>query len=87
MPDVLAQEAVEAVILGRSAMIDGRVTGSDLVETVVAVYPEGLNRHTFMTAVFEIQKVRTLVAREADRLAADAATVAELERLVAVSAP
>ena len=83
---VLDQEVVETVVLGRSAMIDGRFAAPDVVETVVAVYPDGLSRHTFMTAVFEIQKVRALVRREVDRLVADAATGAELERLVAESA-
>jgi hypothetical protein len=82
----LDDDLVESVVLARSSMIDARIVPPAAVEIVVAVYPHGLSRHTFMTAVFEVQKVRDLVRREAWRGAADAATVAELERLVGQSA-
>jgi len=83
----LTADVVETVVLGRSAMIDARMVPPDTVETVVAIYPDGLSRQTFMTAVFEIQKLRDLVCRGAAERVADAATVAELERLVAASGP
>jgi hypothetical protein len=83
----LRGDVVEAVVLGRSAMIDARIVPPGTVETVVAVYPDGLTRHAFMTAAFEIQKVRDLIRRGAAGRAADAATVAELERLVAAPNP
>lgn len=83
----LAPEVVESVVLGRSSMIDGRIAGPGTVETVVAVYPEGLDRHTFMTALFEIQKVRALVREAVATRAADAVTIAELERLVGEPGP
>jgi hypothetical protein len=88
-PDLagLTGDVVETVVLGRSAMIDARVVAPDTVETVVVVYPDGLSRHAFMTAVFEVQKVRDLVRWAAAGRAADAVTVAELERLVAASGP
>jgi hypothetical protein len=87
-PDVipgLDDDLVESVVLARSSMIDARIAPPATVEIAVAVYPDGLSRHTFMTAVFEVQKVRDLVRQEARRRAADAATVAELERLVGQS--
>lgn len=83
----LTADIVESVVLGRSAMIDARMVPPDTVETVVAIYPDGLTRQTFMTAVFEVQKLRDLVCRGAADRVADAATVAELERLVAASGP
>jgi hypothetical protein len=83
----LTADVVEAVVLGRSAMIDGRIAGPDTVETVVAVYPDGLDRHSFMTALFEVQKVRALIRRAVADRAADAVVVAELERLVGESSP
>ncbi|MEL7208158.1 MAG: hypothetical protein AAGK32_08010 [Actinomycetota bacterium] len=78
----LSDEVVEQTVLGRSSMIDARTVGSDGVETVVAVYPDGLDRHRFMTALFELQKVRDLIRRECAVRAVDEATVAELERLL-----
>jgi hypothetical protein len=83
----LTADIVETVVLGRSAMIDARIVSPDSVETVVAIYPDGLIRQTFMTAVFEVQKLRDLVCRGAADRVADAATMAELERLVAASDP
>jgi hypothetical protein len=83
----LSTETVQAVILGRSGLIDGRLVPPSTVETVAGVYPDGLDRHTFMTALYELQKVRDLVRRAAAGRAVDAVTLAELERLVCQPEP
>ena len=83
--DGLTKDVVESIVLSRSSMIDARVVPPDGVQTVVAIYPDGLTRHSFMTAVFESQKLRDLVRQRVAARAADAVTVAELERLVKAS--
>lgn len=80
-PDRLA-EVVERVVLGRSSLVDARPTPDGRgVEVVVIVHADGLNRHTFAEAVFEVEKLRLLLAREVR--AADAAerTLVALEAL------
>ncbi len=75
-------EVVESVVLGRSSLVDARPArdGRD-VEVVVIVHPEGLNRHTFVEATFEIEKIRLLLAREVAVAIAAEHTLAALETM------
>ncbi len=80
-PDRVA-EVVEGVVLSRSSLVDARPTpdgrGADVV---VIVHAEGLNRHTFAEAVFEIEKLRLLLAREVRGAVAAERTLVALEVL------
>jgi len=80
-PDRLA-EVVEGVVLSRSSLVDARPTPDGQgVELVVIVHAEGLNRHTFAEAVFEVEKLRLLFAREVRAAAAAERTLVALEAL------
>lgn len=80
-PDRLA-EVVEGVVLSRSSLVDARPTPDGQgVEVVVIVHAEGLNRHTFAEAVFEIEKLRLLLARDVRAAAAAERTLVALEAL------
>jgi hypothetical protein len=80
-------EVVEDVVLGRSSLVDARLTGEGTTaEVIVVIHPEGLNRHTFLEAVFELQKVRLLLHREVGAARAAAQTVAALAAVVGESA-
>ena len=80
-------EVVEDVVLGRSSLVDARLTGEGATaEVVLVIHPEGLNRHTFLEAVFELQKVRLLLHREVGAARAAARTVAALAAAVGQSA-
>ncbi len=72
-------EVVEDVVLSRSSLIDARV-GADGqgAEVVLVIHAEGLNQHTFLEAVFEIQKVRLLLHREVGAALAAERTLAAL---------
>lgn len=81
-PDRLA-EVVEDVVLGRSSLVDARPNEAGTgAEVVLVIHPEGLNKHTFLEAVFELQKVRLLLHREVGAARAAEQTVAALAALV-----
>jgi hypothetical protein len=66
-------EIVEAAVLGRSALADARHRNDGTgVEMIAVIYPDGLTRHTFMTAIYECQKLRQIITRDVE-----AALVAE----------
>jgi len=74
---------VEDVVLGRSSLVDARPTAAGTgAEVVVVIHAEGLNQHTFLEAVFELQKVRLLLHREVRAAIAADQTVATLAALV-----
>jgi hypothetical protein len=76
-------EVVEDVVLGRSSLVDARLTGEGTTtEVVLVIHPEGLNKHTFLEAVFELQKVRLLLHREVGAARAADRTVAALAAVV-----
>ena len=80
-------EVVEDVVLGRSSLVDARLAGEGTTaEVVLVIHPEGLNKHTFLEAVFELQKVRLLLHREVGAARAAAQTVAALAAVVGDSA-
>ena len=75
-------EVIEDVVLGRSSLVDARARGDGSgAEVVLVIHAEGLNRHTFLEAVFELQKVRLLLHRELDAAVAAERTVAALRAL------
>lgn len=79
-------EVVEQVVLARSSLVDARpLPGDDAAEVVVVVHADGLSRHTFVEAVFEVQKIRLLLRREVAAATAADRTVAALEALAAES--
>ena len=49
---------------------------------ILVIHAEGLNRHTFLEAVFELQKVRLLLHREVGAARAAVRTVAALAAAV-----
>lgn len=67
LPAARVSEIVEAAVLGRSALADARrrSDGSG-VEMIAVIYPDGLTRHTFMTAIYECQKLRQIITREVE---------------------
>jgi hypothetical protein len=80
-------EVVEDVVLGRSSLVDARLTDeASTAEVVLVIHSEGLNKHTFLEAVFELQKVRLLLHREVGAALAAAQTVAALAAVVGESA-
>ena len=66
----------------RSAMVDARRAGRDRVEMVVAVYLDGLDRHSFMIGLFECQKLRDVIRGEVQSAAVGEAAISSLEALV-----
>ncbi len=81
-------EVVEDVVLTRAGLVDARATADgEAVEIVVVVYPEGLNRHTLLESLFEVQKVGLLVQRELSAAVAAEAAVAALAEVVAEEPP
>ena len=80
-------EAVEDVVLGRSSLVDARLTGEGTTaEVVVVIHEDGLSKHTFLEAVFELQKVRLLLHREVGVARAAEQTMAALAAAVGQSA-
>jgi hypothetical protein len=76
-------EVIEDVVLSRSSLVDARPTADGQgAEVVVVIHADGLNRHTFLEAVFELQKVRLLLRREVGAALAAEQTVATLAALV-----
>jgi len=82
LEDERVASILEAAVIQRSAMVDARRAARDRVEMVVAVYPDGLNRHTFMVGVFECQKLRDVVRGEVQSAAVGEAAISSLEALV-----
>lgn len=83
-PDCLVH-LLDAAVMQRSAMVDARPAGSDAVEMVVALYPDGISRHGFMTGVFECQKLRRIVRGEVEGALASEAALASLVALADAS--
>jgi hypothetical protein len=79
-------EVIEDVVLSRSSLVDARLAEDASAEVVVVIHPEGLNRHTFLESVYELQKVRLLLRREVGAARAAAQTMAALAAVVADSA-
>src|SRR5262245_5975605 len=80
-PERLA-EVVDDVALSRPGLVDARPsTDGDGIDVVVLVYEEGLNRHTFAEAVYELQKVGHLLRRQIEAAVAAEETLAALEEL------
>lgn len=79
-------EVVEEVVLRRSSLVDARPLADGTgAEVVVVVHADGLSRHTFVEAVFEVQKIRLLLRREVAAATAADRTVAALEALATES--
>ena len=83
-PDGLVH-LLDAAVRQRSAMVDARPAGPDEVEMVVALYPDGVSRHGFMTGVFECQKLRRIVRGEVEGALASEAALASLVALADAS--
>lgn len=82
LPATRLDEIVEAAVLGRSALVDARPRADRAgVELIAVVYADGLSRHTFMTAVYECQKVRQVVSREIEAALVTESTLESLLRL------
>jgi hypothetical protein len=76
-------EVIEDVVLGRSSLVDARPTEDGRgAEVVALIHAEGLNRHTFLEAIFELQKLRLLLHREVGAAVAAEQTVATLTALI-----
>ena len=79
LPAARLAEVVEEIVLGRSSLVDARVgEDGETAEVVLVIHAEGLNRHTFLEAVYELQKVRLLLHREVSAAVAAEQTVATL---------
>jgi hypothetical protein len=79
-------EVVEGVVLGRSSLVDARPTADGAgAQIVVVVHADGLSQHTFLEALFEVQKIRLLLQREVRAAAAADRTFAALETLAGQS--
>ncbi|MCB1015182.1 MAG: hypothetical protein KDB10_08705 [Acidimicrobiales bacterium] len=76
---------LDAAVMQRSAMVDARPAGPDQVDMVVALYPDGVTRHAFMTGVFECQKLRRVVRGEVEGALASEAAMASLTALADAS--
>jgi len=75
-------EVVEGVVLSRSSLVDARPTPDGQgAEVVVVVHADGLNRHTFVEAVFEIEKIRLLLQRDVAGAVAAERTLGALDAL------
>lgn len=75
-------EVVEGVVLSRSSLVDARPTPDGReAEVVVVVHAEGLNRHTFVEAAFEIEKIRLLLQRDVAGALAAERTLGALDAL------
>ena len=85
MPADRLVRLLEAAIMQRSAMLDARLSGPSEVEMVVALYPDGVTRHSFMIAVFECQKLRQIVRREVEAALVSESAVAALAALADAS--
>lgn len=83
-PDRLVR-LLDAAVMQRSAMVDARPAGPDEVDMVVALYPDGVSRHGFMTGVFECQKLRRIVRGEVEGALASEAALASLLALADAS--
>ncbi len=83
-PDRLAR-LLDAAVMQRSAMVDARPSGPDGVDMVVALYPDGVSRHGFMTGVFECQKLRRIVRGEVEGVLTSEAALASLVALADAS--
>jgi hypothetical protein len=82
LPEGRLAEVVEDVVLGRSSLVDARPTADGTgAEVVLVIHADGLNQHTFLEAVYELQKVRLLLHREVSAARAAERTVAALESL------
>jgi hypothetical protein len=79
LPTARVAEVVEEVVLRRSSLVDARL-GADgqAAEVVLVIHADGLNRHSFLEAIFEIQKVRLLLHREVSAAVTAEQTVATL---------
>jgi hypothetical protein len=75
-------DVVEDVALARPGLVDAR-PGPDgaAIDVVILLYSEGLNRHTFAEATFELQKVRHQLRRQIEAAVAAEETVRALEAL------
>ena len=78
LPTARLADVVEDVVLGRSSLVDARVVEGRAAEVVLVIHAEGLNRHTFLQAVYELQKVRLLLLREVAAAVAAEQTMAAL---------
>ena len=82
LPEDRLADVVEDIVLSRSSLVDARVTpDGEAAEVVLVIHVEGLNRHTFLEAVFELQKVRLLLHREVAAAVAAEQTLAALAGL------
>ena len=79
LPAARVAEVVEEVVLSRSSLIDARpAADGQAAEVVLVIHADGLNRHSFLEAAFEIQKVRLLLHREVSAAVTAEQTVATL---------
>jgi hypothetical protein len=79
-------EIVEAAVLGRSALADARPRSDGSgVEMIAVIYPDGLTRHTFMTAIYECQKLRQLITRDVEAALVSESALASLLTLAETS--
>jgi hypothetical protein len=88
LPGARIAEIVEAAVLQRSALADARrrPDGSG-VEMIAVIYPDApppgggagtFSRHTFMTAIYECQKLRQIITRDIESAAVSEAALANL---------
>jgi len=82
LPAERVHEIVEAAVLPRSALADARrrPDGSG-VELIAVIYADGLSRHTFMTAIYECQKLRQIITRDVESAATSEAALSSLVAL------
>ena len=81
-------ELLEAAVLQRSALVDAKLQGDAVpptVEMVAVIHEDGLSRHTFMTALFECQKLRRILIREVRSALVSEAAMASLVALADAS--
>jgi hypothetical protein len=79
LPPARVSEIVEAAVLGRSALADARPRSDGTgVEMIAVIYPDGLTRHTFMTAIYECQKLRQIITRDVEAALVSESALASL---------
>lgn len=79
LPEGRLAEIVEAAVLGRSALADARPRADRRgVEMIAVIYADGLSRHTFMTAIYECQKLRQIITRDVESALVSESALASL---------
>jgi hypothetical protein len=83
LPSAQVETLLEEVVIRRSALVDARMDASGAVDVVAVIYPDGLTRNAFMSALFECQKLRDSVVSDVRAALEAKRTLDALERSLA----